>query len=130
MRRRPCPTAPVEFAVYLTPCRPRGIDPDQPRAACVARLAHRAGTPTFRDRSMQFPESFRRDIRRTAETLVIATLGGIAMSATGFPAGLVTGSMLAVACAALLGRPMTVMLPLARTSFVLVGVLLGAVVTP
>jgi membrane AbrB-like protein len=79
---------------------------------------------------MQSPSSWRRELRRTAETLLIATLGGLAITATGFPAGLVTGSMLAVACAALAGRPMTVTLPLARASFVLVGVLLGAVVTP
>jgi membrane AbrB-like protein len=79
---------------------------------------------------MQLTSSIQRDMRRTAETLLIATLGGVAMAATGFPAGLVTGSMLAVACAALIGRPMTVTLPIARASFVLVGVMLGAVVTP
>ena len=38
--------------------------------------------------------------------------------------------MLAAAFAALAGRPVMVMLPVARASFVLVGVLLGAVVTP
>jgi membrane AbrB-like protein len=69
-------------------------------------------------------------LQRTAETLVIATLGGVAVAATGFPAGLVMGSMLAAATAALAGRPVVVMLPVARASFVLVGVLLGAVVTP
>ncbi len=38
--------------------------------------------------------------------------------------------MLAVAIAALAGRPMQVPLPLARVCFVLIGILLGAVVTP
>jgi len=48
----------------------------------------------------------------------------------GFPAGLFSGSMLVTAVAALLGRPMAIPLPLARVSFVLIGILLGAVVTP
>jgi uncharacterized protein len=76
------------------------------------------------------PPSLRRELQRTAETLLIATIGGVAVAMTGFPAGLVMGSMLAAAVAALAGRPMMVMLPVARASFVLVGVLLGAVVTP
>ena len=41
-----------------------------------------------------------------------------------------SGSVLAVAVAALLGRPMRVPLPLARVCYVIVGILLGAVVTP
>lgn len=77
-----------------------------------------------------WPPSLRRDVKRTAEALSIAALGGIAAAATGFPAGMVMGSMLATACAALAGRPVTVMLPVARACFVLVGILLGAVVTP
>ena len=46
------------------------------------------------------------------------------------PAGLVSGSVLAVATAALLRRPTRVPLWLARICFVLIGMLLGAVVTP
>jgi membrane AbrB-like protein len=65
-----------------------------------------------------------------AETLLIAGAGGMAFSLVGIPAGLVSGSMLATAVAALLGRPMKVPLPLARVCFVLIGILLGAVVTP
>jgi uncharacterized protein len=65
-----------------------------------------------------------------AETLLIAAAGGVAFTLIGFPAGLVTGSMLAVAVAALLGRPMKVALPLARACYVIIGTLLGAVVTP
>jgi uncharacterized protein len=48
----------------------------------------------------------------------------------GLPAGLVSGSVLAVAAAALLGRPVKVPLALARMCYVVVGILLGAVVTP
>jgi membrane AbrB-like protein len=65
-----------------------------------------------------------------AETLAIAALGGAAFSALGFPAGLISGSILAVAVAALAGRPMVVPQAVARVSFVLVGILLGGVVTP
>src|SRR4051812_37780221 len=65
-----------------------------------------------------------------AETLLIAAAGGIAFTFIGVPAGLVSGSMLVTAAAALMGRPMAVPLPLARVCFVLIGMLLGAVVTP
>ncbi len=65
-----------------------------------------------------------------AETLLIAAVGGVAFTLMGVPAGLVSGSMLATAAAALMGRPTKVPLPLARIAFVLIGILLGAVVTP
>lgn len=65
-----------------------------------------------------------------AETLLIAAAGGVAFTLLGVPAGLVSGSMLVTAAAALMGRPMKVPGPLARVSFVLIGILLGAVVTP
>jgi len=65
-----------------------------------------------------------------AETLLIATAGGIAFALLGFPAGLVSGSVLAVSTAALLGRPVKVPIALARVGYVIVGILLGAVVTP
>src|SRR4030088_1308755 len=71
-----------------------------------------------------------REFLRVAETLLIAAGGGIGLKLTGFPGGLVAGSMLVVAVAALAGRPMKVPLPLARMCFVMVGILLGAVVTP
>ncbi|HEY6994233.1 MAG TPA: AbrB family transcriptional regulator [Xanthobacteraceae bacterium] len=64
------------------------------------------------------------------ETLLIAAIGGVGLNLVGFPGGLVSGSMLTVALAALAGRPMRIPLPLARLCFVLVGILLGAVVTP
>jgi uncharacterized protein len=67
---------------------------------------------------------------QVVETLIIAAIGGVGLNLVGFPGGLVSGSMLTVALAALVGRPMRIPLPLARLCFVLVGVLLGAVVTP
>src|SRR6266436_4181412 len=63
-----------------------------------------------------------------AETLLIAAAGGVTSTLIGVPAGLVSGSMLVTAAAALMGRPTKV--PLARVCFVLIGILLGAVVTP
>ena len=45
---------------------------------------------------------------RTVETLIVAALGGAVLHLIGFPAGLVSGSVLAVAIAALAGRPMQV----------------------
>ena len=72
----------------------------------------------------------RQDVLRVAETLLIAAAGGIAFTLIGVPAGLVSGSVLAVATAALAGRPVRVPLWLARVCFVLIGMLLGAVVTP
>jgi len=71
-----------------------------------------------------------REILKVAETLLIATVGGVGFNLIGFPGGLVSGSMLVVAVAALAGRPMKVPLLLARPCFVMVGILLGAVVTP
>ena len=59
---------------------------------------------------------------RTAETLSIAAVGGVALAWLGFPAGLVIGALLAVAVAALAGRPVTVPAVLSRAISVLVGV--------
>lgn len=67
---------------------------------------------------------------RAAETLVIASAGGLTLNWLGFPAGLVTGSLLGVATAALCGRPVHIPVPLSRVISVLVGISLGAVVTP
>jgi membrane AbrB-like protein len=72
----------------------------------------------------------RQEFLQTAETLGIAAAGGVGFSLIGVPAGLVSGSVLAVASAALAGRPTKVPLWLARVCFVLIGMLLGAVVTP
>lgn len=64
------------------------------------------------------------------ETLLIGTVGGGLFAWLGFPAGWLSGSMVAVAAAALAHRPMQIPLPLARIVFVAVGISLGAAVTP
>lgn len=71
-----------------------------------------------------------RELMRAAETLLIAAAGGVSFQLMGFPGGLVSGSMLTVAVAALAGRPVTVPVNLALPCFIMVGILLGAVVTP
>jgi uncharacterized protein len=74
--------------------------------------------------------AFRRILIETAETLAIALAGGLTFTLLGLPAGLVSGSVVAVATAAVIGRPMRVPLTLARVCYVVVGTLLGTVVTP
>jgi hypothetical protein len=69
-------------------------------------------------------------LRNLAETLAFAAAGGLTLGYLGMPAGYLSGSILAVACASLAGRPMTIPVPLMRSLMVLIGVSLGAVVTP
>jgi uncharacterized protein len=76
------------------------------------------------------PVSPLRELMQVVGTLLIAGVGGIGFQLIGFPGGLVSGSMLTVAVAALAGQAVKVPPPLARLCFVLVGILLGAVVTP
>ncbi len=71
-----------------------------------------------------------RKLGRVAETLLIATAGALLFIWAGFPAALITGSVVAVAGAALAGRPLLVPMPLARAGFLVIGISLGAVVTP
>jgi membrane AbrB-like protein len=67
---------------------------------------------------------------RIAETLVIAAAGGSALGLMGVPAGWLSGAILTVAAAALAGRPLRVPTLLTRCIFVVIGISLGAVVTP
>src|SRR5215831_12299896 len=69
-------------------------------------------------------------MRHLAETLAIAAGGGAALGLIGVPAGWLSGSILAVAGASLAGRPMLIPTLMMRAIFVLIGISLGAVVTP
>jgi membrane AbrB-like protein len=71
-----------------------------------------------------------RDLLHVAETLAIAAAGGITFAMLGIPAGVVSGSVLAVSVAGLAGRQMHIPVSLSRVCFVLIGILLGAIVTP
>jgi membrane AbrB-like protein len=72
----------------------------------------------------------RRRLRNGAETVLIAAIGSLAFVWINFPAGLICGSMLAVAAASLAGRPMAIPPMLARVTFFVVGMTLGATVKP
>ena len=65
-----------------------------------------------------------------AETLAIGATGGTLFTIGGFPAGLISGSVLFVAIASLLGRPMGVPQGLTKIIMVIVGMALGSVVSP
>jgi membrane AbrB-like protein len=67
---------------------------------------------------------------RLGETLTIATIGGASLGLAGFPAGWLSGAILAVTAAALLGRPVVIPGALARVCVVTVGISLGGAVTP
>ncbi len=69
-------------------------------------------------------------LRRTTETLLIGGAGGLTLQLAGVPAGLVSGSVVAVAAAAITGRSLLIPTPLARLVFVLVGMALGSIVSP
>ena len=69
-------------------------------------------------------------LRHLGETLAIALAGGAVLGLLGVPAGWLSGSILAVAGASLAGRPMLVPTLMMRAIFVLIGISLGAVVTP
>ena len=72
----------------------------------------------------------RRNLRRVAETLAIALAGGLVLGLAGFPAGWLSGAIIAVSTVALAGRPMLVPDPLARITYVVMGISLGGTVTP
>jgi membrane AbrB-like protein len=71
-----------------------------------------------------------RELLRVCETLAIALGGALLFIWFGLPASLITGSVIAVAIAALAGRPLLIPAPLARTGYLLIGISLGAVITP
>lgn len=68
--------------------------------------------------------------RRLAETLAFAAAGGLTLGLLGVPAGYLSGSILMVAAASLAGRPMLIPTLPMRILLVLIGISLGAVVTP
>ena len=69
-------------------------------------------------------------LARVAETLAIAAAGGLTLGLLGMPAGWLSGSILACAGASLAGRPLLMPMLPTQGLFVLIGISLGAVVTP
>ena len=73
---------------------------------------------------------FRRPAGRAVITLSIAALGGALMSLADFPGGWLTGSLIAVAVAALRGVPLHVPNTLKIASYAMVGLVAGSGVRP
>jgi membrane AbrB-like protein len=65
-----------------------------------------------------------------AETLLVAFVGGWLFDLARFPAGWMAGAMVAVAAAALAGRPMYTPTLLARAFFIALGITVGGIATP
>ena len=68
--------------------------------------------------------------RRTVETLLTGLAGGLAFNFLGLPAGLVSGSVMAVTASSLAGRRLGVHPGLARVIFIMAGIALGSAVSP
>jgi len=69
-------------------------------------------------------------MRKFAETMLIAAIGGTLFTVGNFPAGWMAGALVFVAIAGLLGRPMYVPVVAARTFFMVLGFVVGGVATP
>jgi uncharacterized protein len=63
------------------------------------------------------------------ETLAIGTVGGVLFLVTGLPGGLISGAMLAVAAAAMMGRSMAVPAHLTQAVLVMLGIMLGSLMS-
>jgi uncharacterized protein len=67
--------------------------------------------------------------RQTLEALSIGTIGGLLFLVAGLPGGLISGAMLAVAFAAMMGRPLSVPPHFAQAVLVILGISLGALMS-
>jgi uncharacterized protein len=63
------------------------------------------------------------------ETLAIGTIGGVLFVAAGLPGGLISGAMVAVGIAAMMGRPLAMPPILTQTVLVLLGISLGSLMS-
>jgi len=108
----------------LTRSRPHGIDR-------VQSGPRRTGSLVSRQPLSSPPaESFAKIARQVAETLAFAAAGGVTLGLSGMPAGWLSGAIVISAAAALAGRPLLMPQLLTRTIYVIIGISLGAVVTP
>src|ERR1700688_2031849 len=63
------------------------------------------------------------------ETLAIGTIAGVLFVVAGLPGGLISGAMMAVGIAAMMGRPLTMPPILTQTVLVLLGISLGSLMS-
>ena len=74
--------------------------------------------------------SLRETLVRLVETLIIGAIGGAALGLAKFPAGWLSGAIIAVAIAALARRPVRVPRIFGQAANIVLGISLGASVTP
>ena len=74
--------------------------------------------------------ALRQTLARLAETLAFGAVGGAALGLARFPAGWLSGAIIAVAIAALARRPVRVPRLLGQAANIVLGISLGASVTP
>jgi hypothetical protein len=74
--------------------------------------------------------SLRERFLHLAETLLIGAVGGTALGLAKFPAGWLSGAIIAVAIAAMARRPVRVPMLLGQAANIVLGISLGASVTP
>lgn len=69
-------------------------------------------------------------MRKTVETLSIGIIGGLVFYGAALPGGLISGAMIAVGAAGMLGRPVGLPQPLAHAILMTLGLSLGSMVSP
>jgi uncharacterized protein len=79
--------------------------------------------------SMAFAIPSRTKTLNVLETLAIGTVGGVLFLWAGLPGGLISGAMIAVGVAAMMGRPLTMPPILTQTVLVLLGISLGSLMS-
>src|ERR1700755_2627881 len=77
-----------------------------------------------------FPLPSRSETLQALETLAIGSAGGLLFLWLELPGGLITGAMLAVAGAAIAGRPLGLPQPIAHIILMTLGLSLGSMVSP
>ncbi len=77
---------------------------------------------------LAFPDQS--EILKTVETLAIGAVGGLLFYGAALPGGLISGAMIAVGGAGMLGRPVGLPQPLAHVILMTLGLSLGSMVSP
>ena len=94
----------------------------------VSLICHKAGVKQI-VACLPFEVPSRAKIRGVIETLVVGAAGGLLFLLAHLPGGLISGAMIAVAIAAIAGRPVTMLPIITQSVLVLLGISLGSVVS-
>ncbi len=79
--------------------------------------------------SMAYALPSRANTLKVLETLATGTIGGVLFLLAGLPGGLISGAMLAVGIATMMGRPLAMPPILTQTMLVLLGISLGSLMS-